>query len=356
MSKIELENIVKKYTKNTETIKNLSLSVESGEFIVFVGPSGCGKSTMLRMIAGLESITQGTLKIDGQVMNQTPPEERQIAMVFQSYALYPHMNVFENMGFSLKMRGEKKDVVKQQVQKVAESLKLDHLLEQYPKQLSGGQRQRVAIGRAIVRHPKVFLFDEPLSNLDASLRSQMRVELRKLHIELGVTMVYVTHDQTEAMTLGQRIVVFNNGIIEQVGVPMELYSEPANRFVAEFLGSPKMNFLPFSWDEQAQSARICNTAILKKDLLPENIDFSRVKNLGVRPENIQLDESGIFEGKLDFYENLGDSTIVYTSLKQNSLKIKVPGALQDGLSNTIRFTIKPENMLFFDSEDRAICP
>ena len=243
MASIEFKNVVKAYGK-VVTLSNINLRIEDGQLCVFVGPSGCGKSTMLRMIAGLESISAGQLLIDEEVVNDVSPADRGVAMVFQSYALYPHMSVAENMGYSLKINKVPKDEIRRQVTEVAKALQLDHLLDRKPKQLSGGQRQRVAIGRAIVRNPKVFTFDEPLSNLDAELRVEMRLHIARMHQEMGTTMVYVTHDQVEAMTLADKIVVMNFGKIEQVGKPLELYYNPCNKFVAGFIGSPKMNFLP----------------------------------------------------------------------------------------------------------------
>jgi ABC-type sugar transport system ATPase subunit len=242
MSAVRLE-AVKKSFNTLEVIKGVDLDVDAGEFVVFVGPSGCGKSTLLRMVTGLESISSGKISIGGRDVTHLPPGEREIAMVFQSYALYPHMTVEENMSFGLRMNGTPRDEVNRRVADAARILQIEPLLQRKPKQLSGGQRQRVAIGRAIVRKPKVFLFDEPLSNLDAALRVQMRVEIARLHAEIGATMIYVTHDQVEAMTLADKIVVLNQGAVEQIGAPLALYDEPANRFVAGFLGQPKMNFL-----------------------------------------------------------------------------------------------------------------
>src|ERR1035437_1003608 len=256
MASVTMRNIRKTYDNAVEVIRGIDLEVQDGEFMVFVGPSGCGKSTMMRMIAGLEDITEGELLIGDRIANDLPPVDRGVAMVFQSYALYPHMTVAENMGFGLKLAGVSKTEVDEIVGKTAEILHISNLLDRRPKALSGGQRQRVAIGRAIVRKPGVFLFDEPLSNLDANLRVQMRVELTKLHKELGSTMIYVTHDQTEAMTMGDRIAVFNRGVVEQVGPPMELYHDPVNTFVAEFLGSPKMNLLPMKWRRNGDEALI----------------------------------------------------------------------------------------------------
>lgn len=242
MASIEFKNVLKAYGK-VVTLSNINLKIDDGQLCVFVGPSGCGKSTMLRMIAGLESISAGELLIDGEVVNDVSPADRGVAMVFQSYALYPHMSVAENMGYSLRIHKVPKDEIDRQIKEVAKALQLEHLLDRKPKQLSGGQRQRVAIGRAIVRKPKVFTFDEPLSNLDAELRVEMRLHIARMHQEMKTTMVYVTHDQVEAMTLADKIVVMNFGKIEQVGAPMDLYHNPCNKFVAGFIGSPKMNFI-----------------------------------------------------------------------------------------------------------------
>lgn len=275
MSSISLRNIGKRYPQAKgqakPTLQNINLDIHSGELLVLVGPSGCGKSTLLRMLAGLEEISEGELLLDGKLANHLPPAKRELAMVFQSYALYPHMNVFDNLGFALKMAGADKAKIAQRVQEVAHSLQISTLLERKPGQLSGGQRQRVAIGRALVRSPKVFLFDEPLSNLDASLRLQMRLEIARLHQQLGATMVYVTHDQVEAMTLGQRIVVLHQGQIAQVGTPQELYRHPANQFVAGFLGTPRMNFL---------AAASLPPAL--RQLLPAN-----TQTIGIRAEHVQ---------------------------------------------------------------------
>lgn len=311
MASIAFKNIAKSYGP-TPVIRDVSLDVRDGEFMVFVGPSGCGKSTMLRMVAGLESITAGDLLIDGQKVNERGPAERGAAMVFQSYALYPHMTVAQNMGFGLRMGGTPKADVTRQVQAAAETLQITHLLDRYPKQLSGGQRQRVAIGRAIVRRPKVFLFDEPLSNLDAALRVQLRIELAKLHQQLKTTMIYVTHDQTEAMTLGERIAVFNQGRIEQLGTPVELYQKPVNRFVAEFLGSPKINVIPY---QMLEGALRCGgqPLALQPWCDPSMIGvLRRGCLLGVRPEAFLLAHQGTgLSGRVEFLENLGDVRIFY---------------------------------------------
>ena len=287
-------------------IRGVDLDVRDGEFMVFVGPSGCGKSTTLRMIAGLESITSGELLIDGQRANDLHPAERGAAMVFQSYALYPHMTVAENMGFALKMAGVGKAERAQQVGRAAEILRITDLLDRFPKQLSGGQRQRVAIGRAIVRKPKVFLFDEPLSNLDAALRVNMRIELTKLHRELGATMIYVTHDQVEAMTMGDRIAVFHAGLVEQMGPPLELYGRPANRFVAGFIGAPRINLV------DRPSAGAASAHRLLWDRLVADDTPAQVQSIGLRPEHLHV--AGAGEGvaaRVELAEHLGDVSILH---------------------------------------------
>lgn len=318
MASVCLRGIKKQYDGNL-VIKGVDLDVADGEFVVFVGPSGCGKSTLLRIIAGLEDIGQGTLEIGGRVSNDVEPARRGIAMVFQSYALYPHMSVAENMGFALKLARVPRSEIAERVGRAAEILQIAHLLERKPKALSGGQRQRVAIGRAIVRKPEVFLFDEPLSNLDAALRGQTRVELARLHRELRTTMIYVTHDQVEAMTLGQKIVVLNAGRIEQVGTPFELYERPANRFVAGFLGSPRMNF--FDAVLAGGQGRSASVALAGGACVQVAADVGRAAQgarvtLGVRPEHLQIAHAG---GQVDagiaatvaLVEYLGDVTLVY---------------------------------------------
>jgi ABC-type sugar transport system ATPase subunit len=326
VSSITFSHVGKRFN-DTEVVRDINLEVDDGELMVFVGPSGCGKSTMLRMVAGLEDISSGDLLIDGVRVNDLGPSERGAAMVFQSYALYPHMTVAENMGFGLRMTGSRKSEIAVQVQAAAETLQITHLLDRYPKQLSGGQRQRVAIGRAIVRRPKVFLFDEPLSNLDASLRVQLRIELAKLHQQLKTTMIYVTHDQTEAMTLGNRIAVFNQGRIEQLGTPAELYQRPVNRFVAEFLGSPKINMIPYRWDANSEKIVIGDGIHLDPAIVQaDHLALAQGSTLGVRPEHLRLgrSESG-FQGVVEFLEYLGDTTLVYvkTQSLDFSLRIKV---------------------------------
>ncbi|QTN28180.1 sn-glycerol-3-phosphate ABC transporter ATP-binding protein UgpC [Rhodoferax sp. AJA081-3] len=305
MGQVSLRGIRKSYD-SIEVIRGIDLDVREGEFLVFVGPSGCGKSTTLRMIAGLEDITSGDLLIDGQRANDLRPADRGAAMVFQSYALYPHMTVAENMGFALKMAGVSKAQRNEQVGRAAEILRITDLLGRYPKELSGGQRQRVAIGRAIVRKPKVFLFDEPLSNLDAALRVNMRIELSRLHKELRTTMVYVTHDQVEAMTMGDRIAVFNQGKIEQIGGPMDLYNRPANEFVAGFIGSPRINFID---QPQAGSSAAPHQALWRRLTTGQQPGVHRV---GIRPEHVGVGSpaDGV-PATVELVEQLGDALMVH---------------------------------------------
>ena len=304
MGQVTLRGIRKSYGA-VDVIKGIDLDVNDGEFIVFVGPSGCGKSTTLRMIAGLESITAGDLLIDGVRANDMRPADRGAAMVFQSYALYPHMTVAENMGFALKMSGVGKAQRNEQVNRAAEILRITELLGRFPKELSGCQRQRVAIGRAIVRKPKVFLFDEPLSNLDAALRVNMRIELGRLHKELGTTMIYVTHDQVEAMTMGDRIAVFHGGIVEQLGAPMDLYNRPANEFVAGFIGAPKINLV----DRPGGSSSSAHRALW--DALAGAAP-ARAQRVGLRPEHLRLvDAAQGVPARVELAEHLGDSSIIH---------------------------------------------
>ncbi|KFC71043.1 Maltose/maltodextrin transport ATP-binding protein MalK [Devosia sp. LC5] len=319
MSSLKLRAVRKSYG-NVEVIKGVNLDIKDKEFVVFVGPSGCGKSTLLRMIAGLEPITGGDLEIGGQRMNDVDPSKRGIAMVFQSYALYPHMTVRENMGFALRFARVPKEQIAKQVNAAARILALDPLLDRYPKELSGGQRQRVAIGRAIVRQPEVFLFDEPLSNLDAELRVHMRIEIARLHKELQTTIIYVTHDQVEAMTLAQTIVVLRDGIIEQVGRPLDLYDDPANQFVAGFIGSPKMNFMATSVVASGKGSVTLElthqgkTAITLPLTGPLPAIGDKV-TLGVRPEHFELAGSGIADIALDIdvAEHLGATSYIYAN-------------------------------------------
>ena len=320
MASVSLRGIRKQYDGNS-VIKGVDLAIEDGEFVVFVGPSGCGKSTLLRIIAGLEDVTEGTLEIGGRVSNDIEPARRGIAMVFQSYALYPHMSVFDNMGFALKLAGVPKAEIEERVGRAAAILQIGHLLDRKPKALSGGQRQRVAIGRAIVRKPEVFLFDEPLSNLDAALRGQTRVELARLHRELKSTMIYVTHDQVEAMTLGTRIVILNGGRIEQVGTPFELYERPANRFVAGFLGSPRMNFFEATLAGQQNRGASVQLAGGARVLVAADVARAQAGapvTLGVRPEHLQIARPGHGGGigaTVALVEYLGDMSLVYAQVE-----------------------------------------
>jgi multiple sugar transport system ATP-binding protein len=333
MADVTLRTVVKRFG-DTEIIKGVSLDIRHDEFVVFVGPSGCGKSTLLRLIAGLEDITSGEMYIDGQSVNALPPAQRGIAMVFQSYALYPHMTIRENIGFGLKQARRPRAEIAAKVQKAADILQITHLLERKPKDLSGGQRQRVAIGRAIVRDPKVFLFDEPLSNLDASLRVQMRIEIAKLKADLKTTMIYVTHDQVEAMTLADKIVVLRAGQVEQVGAPLELYHHPRNQFVAGFIGSPNMNFIPTALEHVNTHAITMQLGGAAGELTVAGITPSaslrrgESLTLGVRPEHLvavpaetRADSSrfaAILEGRVFVAEHLGGETYIYLKLADQS--------------------------------------
>ena len=343
MAEVVLRDVRKSF-ETTEIIHGVSLSIHEGEFMVFVGPSGCGKSTLLRLVAGLETITSGEILIDGKLCNDLPPSERGIAMVFQSYALYPHMSVYENMAFSLKLAHMKKEEVKQRVQRAADILQIVPLLERKPKQLSGGQRQRVAIGRAIVREPKVFLFDEPLSNLDAALRVQMRIEIAKLHKDLKTTIIYVTHDQVEAMTMATRIVVLNAGVIEQVGAPLELYHRPNNRFVAGFIGSPKMNFLPGKLVTiGGETSRVLLRDGSEVDIAVDTTRGTKGAEvtLGIRPEHMLHTATaapgiGLVKGQVALVENLGESALIYVRLPDTEgltlCRIEGTTSVKDGQS------------------------
>ena len=322
MATVKLRNIRKSYGP-VEVIKGVDIDVEDGEFVVFVGPSGCGKSTLLRMIAGLEDISSGTLEIDGGVMNDLEPSQRGIAMVFQSYAIFPHMTVRENVAFGLTVNKVGKVEKDEKVAEAARVLQMEHLLDRRPSELSGGQRQRVAIGRAIVRDPKVFLFDEPLSNLDAALRMDMRMEIGKLHQDLGASMIYVTHDQVEAMTLADKIVVLKDGLVMQAGAPMELYHEPANLFVAGFLGAPSMNFLTVTVDAVDEDyVEVSNTALAKVKVARKGRAFTvgAEATLGVRPQYLtqSSEGNGMLTGKVILTERLGSETVVNLSVSDGS--------------------------------------
>ena len=358
MATLQLDKLKKCYG-DLEVIESLELAIEDGSFTVFVGPSGCGKSTLLRMIAGLEEITDGELRIDGRRVNDATPVERGVSMVFQNYALYPHMSVEKNIGFGLKMLGLSKDDIKRRVREAAQTLQIEPLLKRRPSQLSGGQRQRVAIGRAIVREPKLFLFDEPLSNLDAELRVTMRVELAKLHRQIGATMIYVTHDQTEALTLADKIVVLRDGAIEQAGTPMELYLDPANAFVAGFIGSPQMNFIPVTAGSIDGGMRLSGAEMGHLDVVPEGAGWSQdmTLNLGVRPEHLQVG-SGFpvqLEITVDVVENLGGTRYVYGSTaggQQVIAETRDDAIPRPGDQLTVGF--EPERARFFDQDGHRL--
>ena len=359
MGMLEMVDVRKAFNK-FEVIKGVSMAINHGEFIVFVGPSGCGKSTLLRMIAGLEEISAGEVKIDGKVVNDLEPVKRGIAMVFQSYALYPHMSVYENIAFPLRVEKLPKDEIDRKVRRVSSILKLDERLKHRPGQLSGGQRQRVAIGRAIVREPSVFLFDEPLSNLDAALRAEMRIELSKLHSDLGATMVYVTHDQVEAMTMADRIVVLDQGLISQVGTPLELYHKPANLFVAQFIGNPKMNLLPVTCtacDESGVTVELANGSKVTVPVEVRGNLQGASLTLGIRPEHLLLGQG---EAELQVMptviEHLGIHTLVYASVEGSEetftslFHSMVPA--KAGVPQTVG--LKGRDCHLFDGEGRAL--
>lgn len=349
---------LQKHYDSYHALRGINLSISEGEFVVFVGPSGCGKSTLLRTIAGLESSTGGSIELDGRDITEVASSKRDLAMVFQSYALYPHMTVADNLSFALRLAKVSDAEIKEKVRAVSASLQLDALLERKPKELSGGQRQRVAIGRAIVRQPKVFLFDEPLSNLDAALRVQMRLELARLHKKLGTTMIYVTHDQVEAMTLADRVVILNAGQIEQVGTPLELYRQPNSRFVAEFIGTPKMNLI-------AANKIIRQEETLAIELLGQQIHFpaNRLKGplpdsvvVGIRPEHMSLVESGgDLSGRIELVEHLGSEAYAHLQLSSDqTIIVKAPARteLKDGQEVSLKIDIS--EMILFNENDRVI--
>lgn len=353
MAQITIKDLRKSFDKH-EVIHGIDLEIAKGEFVVFVGPSGCGKSTLLRLIAGLEEITSGELQFDGRSVNDLPPKERGIAMVFQSYALYPHMNVYDNMAFGLSLAKGDRAAIDGRVREAARLLELEALLKRRPRELSGGQRQRVAIGRAIVRDPRVFLFDEPLSNLDAALRGQTRVEIAKLHERMSdTTMIYVTHDQVEAMTLADRIVVLRNGRIEQVGPPMELYLKPATRFVAEFIGTPSMNILPATVTEDGKVQPQGGAALsLPLPSRPE------VLSLGIRPEDLVIaaeGESALYEGSVSLVERLGEAQLVYLDIGAEApLVVKLARAESVARGERLRVTAAGEAFHLFDASGQAV--
>ena len=343
MSNVSLKNLCKSYDKSKIIINNINLEIADKEFIVLVGASGCGKSTILRMIAGLEDITSGTISIENRIVNNVHPKDRDIAFVFQSYALYPHMNVYDNIAFGLKMRKIDKKIIDKKVRETAEILDLDKLLDRKPKQLSGGQRQRVALGRAMVRNPKVFLMDEPLSNLDAKLRVQMRSEIKKLHKKLDTTFIYVTHDQTEALTMGDRIVVLDKGVIQQVDTPQNIYSNPSNMFVAGFIG--QMNFIETTVDDGCLKAD--NIVIPLNQHLSDKIAGRKEIIIGIRPENMTFGNIK-FSVEIDISEMLGSEKIAYFYINGAKCSAKLPPDYEIG--GTLDLSVDTKNVLLFDKD------
>ena len=367
MASLSLRNISKVYPNGFVAVKDFNLEIKDKEFIIFVGPSGCGKSTTLRMIAGLEEISSGELYIGDRLVNDVEPKDRDIAMVFQNYALYPHMTVYDNMAFGLKLRKTPKDQISRLVHEAAKILDLEHLLDRKPKALSGGQRQRVAMGRAIVREPKVFLMDEPLSNLDAKLRVQMRVEISKLHQRLGTTIIYVTHDQTEAMTLGTRIVVMKDGLIQQVDTPINLYNFPTNLFVAGFMGSPAMNFIDAEVKQDGDSVMLSfgrhNIKVpdAKAKELLEGDYVGKTVVMGIRPEDIHDDEimvssnpDSTIETTVKIYELLGAEVLLYFDLEDASCVAKVNPRTTARIGDTVKFALDLNKLHIFDKETEQV--
>ncbi|WP_120634551.1 ABC transporter ATP-binding protein [Ruegeria sp. EL01] len=351
MARIELRDVAKRYG-SVEVLRNIDLEIQDGEFIVLVGPSGCGKSTLLRMVAGLEPISSGDFLIDGKRMNDVRPRDRDIAMVFQSYALYPHMDVARNMGFSMEIRKDPAAERKSKVAQAAETLGLSNLTDRLPKALSGGQRQRVAMGRAIIRDPQAFLFDEPLSNLDAALRVEMRLEIARLHQKLSATMIYVTHDQVEALTLADRIVVLNGGDIQQVGSPLELYERPANKFVAQFIGSPTMNVVPVIGTDTGVTAG--NGAEIE---LHDQPLTAQAKELGVRPEHIDVVDNGTgdLSAVADVVEHLGSDTNIYANVEGiGSMMVRKHGNIPVKSGEQLGLRIQTENAHLFANDGTAL--
>jgi multiple sugar transport system ATP-binding protein len=363
MAQVILREVNKLYD-SFHAVRDVNLQIRDREFIVLVGPSGCGKTTTLRMVAGLEEISSGEILIGEQVVNNLAPMDRDIAMVFQNYALYPHMSVFDNMAFGLKMRKFDRAEILKRVKQAAEILGIGELLQRKPRQLSGGQRQRVALGRAIVRHPQVFLFDEPLSNLDAKLRVQMRVELKKLHHRIGTTAIYVTHDQVEAMTLGDRVVVMKDGVVQQVGEPLELYNRPANKFVAGFIGSPAMNFAHVAVAERDSSVWVENAGLKIK--LPQT-QAERLRRriggqvtLGVRPEDLRVATSGdpnelTFNAVVEVVEQLGSEVLLDLKVGRDTMVAAVEPTVRTKIHEALRIALNPDRLHFFDAQtDGAI--
>lgn len=367
MSSVTMKHIYKKYAGGVIAVTDFNLDIEDKEFIILVGPSGCGKSTTLRMIAGLEEISEGELYIDGKLCNDVPPKERDIAMVFQNYALYPHMTVFDNMAFGLKLRKVPKDEIARKVEEAAKILDLSHLLDRKPKAMSGGQRQRVALGRAIVRNPQVFLLDEPLSNLDAKLRAQMRTEISKLHKKLGTTFIYVTHDQTEAMTMGDRIVVMKDGIIQQVDTPQNLYDKPCNLFVAGFMGMPPMNFIDCKVVKSGSDILLMfgSHSIKVPDSKAERLialdAVDKEVVLGIRPEDIHDEQlfiesspESVIDARINIYEMLGAEVYLYFTIDQFDITARVNARTTARPGDTVQFAFDLSKIHIFDKETEEI--
>ena len=367
MASLSLKNVTKTYPNGFAAVKDFNLEIEDKEFIIFVGPSGCGKSTTLRMIAGLEDISSGELYIDDKLMNDVEPKDRDIAMVFQNYALYHHMTVYDNMAFGLKLRKVPKDEIDRLVQEAARILDLSHLLDRKPKALSGGQRQRVAMGRAIVRQPKVFLMDEPLSNLDAKLRGQMRIEISKLHQRLGTTIIYVTHDQTEAMTLGTRIVVMKDGVVQQVDSPQNLYDKPANKFVAGFIGAPQMNLIDAAVAKSGNDITLSfggNTITLPKEkgeALEKGGYVGKEVTLGIRPEDLHDDEASlaaaqgsVITATVRVYEMLGAEVFLYFDVEDTNFTARVNPKTTARTGDTVKFAMDLSKIHIFDKDTENV--
>lgn len=351
MASVSLQHLKKIYDGGVLAVEDFNIDIKDGEFVVIVGPSGCGKSTTLRMIAGLEGISDGHAFVDDKEITNLSPKDRDMAMVFQNYALYAHMTIYQNMAFSLMLRKEKKEIIHEKVMHAANILGLLDQLNKKPKELSGGQRQRVAVGRAIVRDPKVFLFDEPLSNLDAKLRGVMRRELKLLHYKLGATMIYVTHDQVEALTLADRIVIMSMGKVQQIATPYELYNNPANIFVASFIGNPPMNFVGGKVDEKGTF--VCEEFSFKLDktnfdLIKKNEMINKAIVLGIRPENVEEGDKVTFN--IDLVEHIGQATLVHTKINDLNMVFKLPGWLEYKDSETLGINFKQDKICFFDAE------
>jgi multiple sugar transport system ATP-binding protein len=357
MADVVLKGVRKSFGA-AKVIHGVDLEIRDGEFVVFVGPSGCGKSTLLRLIVGLEDITAGEIRIDGERVNDLPPARRGIAMVFQSYALYPHMSVYDNMAFGLELAKASKAEIDRRVREAARLLQIEALLDRKPKQLSGGQRQRVAIGRAIVREPKVFLFDEPLSNLDAALRVQTRIEIAKLHSDMNATMIYVTHDQVEAMTLADRIVVLNAGRIEQVGSPLELYHHPANLFVARFIGSPQMNLIRAEVVQAGPEGvlvRLPNGRTIVSAAIAEGIRPGEPVTLGIRPDHVAAGREGILTGRIALVEELGESHLLHIDTDGDArLTARAPGDAKHAIGNAVSLSFASESCHLFKNSGESI--